>query len=119
MQTELKNILEAGNFKKSSWKAISDFAYDYFQQHPEIGQFNDAPEVIVTITKDSFKEEYSELTRSYRFILSQKYFLPGMGGNSIFAHCLDGSEMGIRLDYYLFNSWKIENVYMQSTYKRD
>lgn len=110
----LKQFLKENNFKKTDWYALSNFAYDFFQQHPEIDQFGQqAPQVIVTIKASSFNKEYSEISRSYIFSLAQKYFMPSMSSNSIFANCLDGTDNCIRLDHYLFDAWKLENVYLQ------
>ena len=57
-------------------------------------------------------KDYSEESRSYAFSSDNKYFVPGMGGNSIFADCLDGSDRGVRLDWYL-GEWKIDYCYIK------
>ena len=57
-------------------------------------------------------KDYSLESRSYQFVSDNKYFIPGLGGNSIFADCMDGSEEGIRLDFYL-SSWEIDYCYIE------
>lgn len=110
----LKQYLKENNFKKTDWYALSNFAYDFFQQHPDYDQFDKrAPQVIITFKKESFKDELNEISRSYQFSLAQKYFLPNKSSNSIFASCLDGTDPCIRLDRYLWNQWKPESVYLQ------
>ena len=58
------------------------------------------------------KEDYSLESRSYEFRSDEKYFLPEMGGNSIFADSLDGSDEGVRLDRYL-PVWKVDYCYVK------
>ena len=57
-------------------------------------------------------KDYSLKARSYEFVSDNKYFISELGGGSIFADCLDGSEEGIRLDFYL-SSWKIDYCYIK------
>ena len=59
-----------------------------------------------------FKEEYSEEQRSYIFSSSNKYFISGLGGCSLYADCLDGSDRGVRLDWYL-REWEIDYCYLK------
>ena len=56
---------------------------------------------VVVFTADSFEKEYNETERSFRFTSDNKAFLPNMGGYSIFGGCLDGTDMGIRLEQYI------------------
>ena len=57
-------------------------------------------------------KDYSEESRSYAFSSDNKYFVPGMGGNSIYASSLDGTDSGVRLDWYL-GEWKIDYCYIK------
>lgn len=72
---------------------------------------NESPKTAI-VTFDPVKSkwrtdrEYNELNSSYIFNSSCKYFNPNMGGSSIFASCLDGTDHGIRLDYYI-HDWSI------------
>lgn len=65
-----------------------------------------------------FKEEtwpgtnFSLEARSYRFRSDNKRFLPDMIGNSIFADALDGSDDGVRLDWYI-PDWIIDYCYIK------
>jgi hypothetical protein len=58
------------------------------------------------------KEDYPLESRSYEFRSDEKYFLPEMGGNSIFATSLDGSDRNVRLDHYL-HMWKVDYCYLK------
>ena len=47
----------------------------------------------------------------YEFTSDNKYFLGNMSGNSIYADCLDGKDLGVRLDWYL-GQWEIDYCYI-------
>lgn len=59
-----------------------------------------------------WKQEYPLESRSYKFSSANKYFIPGMIGNSIFAECLDESER-INLVNYM-HDWVIEYCYIEN-----
>ena len=52
----------------------------------------------IIFTADSFTKPYPLLSRTYWFSSDNKAFWPHMGGYSIFAYCLDGTDQGTRLD---------------------
>ena len=66
---------------------------------------------VAVISEDSFKQPYELKSRSYAFSNDNKAFIPDMLGTSIFSYCLDGTDQGVRLDYYVHDSWKVEYVY--------
>ena len=69
--------------------------------------------MVAVMTPDSFDKEYSEAGRSYRFNNHNKAFLPTTS-SSIFSSCLDGTDDGVRLDWYINGGdWKVERVYVQ------
>ena len=79
-----------------------------------VSQFRDKKSlkaVIVFKQGPWFKQEYTEEQRSYIFSSDNKYFISGLGGCSLYADCLDGSDRGVRLDWYL-PEWKIDYCYM-------
>ena len=73
----------------------------------------------VVFREDSFNKPYSEESRTYVISSNNKAFQAGMGGYSIFAHCLDGTDPCVRLDYHMAvekggeNGWKIERCYLK------
>lgn len=75
--------------------------------------------VIVVFTADSFDKEYSEESRSYIVSSDNKAFLDGMGGYSIYASCLDGTDPCVRLEGYMAaehggkDGWKVEYCYIK------
>lgn len=71
----------------------------------------------IIFTEGSFKKHYSLLSRTYCISSDNKAFWPNMGGYSIFGNCLDGTDQGVRLDYYMaeerdINGWKVEDCYI-------
>lgn len=68
---------------------------------------------VAVIDNSSFIHEFSLESRSYRFRSDNKYFLSGMGGNSIFCNNLANDDIGVRLDWYL-GDWEIEYCYIEN-----
>lgn len=72
----------------------------------------------IVFTPDSFERAYSEEARTYIVSSDNKAFIGEMGGYSIYASSLDGSDSCVRLELYMAaerggkNGWKIERCYM-------
>lgn len=66
----------------------------------------------VVFTEDSFDKKYTSEQRTYEFSSRNKYFMAGKNGNSIFADCLDGKDLRIRLDWYIGIDWHVEYCYI-------
>ncbi len=72
----------------------------------------------VVFTKDSFTKEYTEKERTYEISSHNKAFIKGMGGYSIYANCLDGKDLNVRIEQYMTDiyggkdGWKIEKCYI-------
>ena len=62
-----------------------------------------------------WNKQYTREERTYTFNSDNKRFIAGMCGNSIFADCVgDPNDVGIRLDYYLFEGgWKVEECWYE------
>ena len=74
----------------------------------------------IVFTQDSFTEPYSKEARTYVVSSNNKAFQPNMGGYSIYASSLDGSDPMVRLERYMRdehggeNGWRIERCYMKN-----
>ena len=74
----------------------------------------------IVMSPASFEKEYSLESRTYVVSSDNKAFQPNMGGYSIFAVALDGSDAGVRLEQYMASEyggkdgWQIERCYMMS-----
>lgn len=102
-------------------KMTFEQVYERFVKHNEKNgvesQFSDSSSnrlfgVVVFKSENWPDSNYSLESRSYRFASDNKFFVSGLGGNSIFADCLDKTDAGVRLDYYL-NNWKIDYCYIE------
>jgi hypothetical protein len=75
-------------------------------------------EAVVVFTESSFEKPFTELERSYKISSGDKYFDGNMGGNSLYGNCLDGKDLGVRLDIYIYEGWKVDYCYI-TEYKKE
>lgn len=87
---------------------------DHNKQHGIRSQYADSNplDLVIVFTNDSFKKDYNLEQRSYITRSDEKYFLPEMGGSSLYGDCVAGDDSGVRLDWYL-GEWKIEYCYFK------
>ncbi len=74
----------------------------------------------IVFSPASFEKEYPLESRTYGVSSDNKAFQPNMGGYSIYAASLDGSDPCVRLEQYMASEyggkdgWQIERCYMMS-----
>lgn len=74
--------------------------------------------VIVFKSENWPDKDYSLESRSYRVSSDNKAFIAGMGGYSIFASSLDGSDPCVRLERYMAaehggeSGWEVDYCYL-------
>ena len=79
----------------------------------------------IVFTADSFDKSYTEEERTYVVGSNNKAFIEGMGGYSIYASSLDGSDKNVRLEAYMADEyggndgWKIEKCYVKDENNRE
>ena len=79
----------------------------------------------IVFTDDSFDKPYTEEQRTYDVSSNNKAFIEGMGGYSIYASSLDGSDKCVRLEAYMADEhggkdgWKIEKCYVKDDSNRE
>lgn len=72
----------------------------------------------IVFSQASFEKPYPLAARTYVVSSDNKAFRPNMGGYSIYASALDGSDNGVRLEQYMASEhggsdgWQIERCYM-------
>ena len=98
--------------KKISYAEFRDAMFKFNEEHPD-GKSSLGG--VIVFTKDSFNKPYTETERSYRTDNSQKAFNHGMISNSIFGNCLDGKDLGVRLDWYMYDGWKVDYCYLEES----
>ena len=68
---------------------------------------------VAVIKQSSFSKPYTETERSYKFTNDNKAFIAGQLGYSIFADCLDGVDLGVRLERYIEGGgWEVDYCYL-------
>ena len=91
--------------------------YKHNEDNNVTSQFDDKNHLwgVVVFKSENWPDrEFTLGERSYRFSSDNKFFISGMGGNSIFAEALEGPDsQGIRLDWYL-GSWQIDYCYIEN-----
>lgn len=66
---------------------------------------------VIVFTEDSFNTPYTVEERSYKVDNEHsKFFNTNMIGNSLYGDCLDGQDLGVRLDNYL-DDWAVDFCY--------
>lgn len=77
---------------------------DYVYKHKLYESDN---KITIIYSQDNWQKSFTETERTYKTDTEQKYFNPNMCGISLFGNCLDGKDLGVRLDYY---NWKVEKI---------
>ena len=102
--------------KKITWSELEKAMWKFNEEHGYKYKGNEKRlEGVVVFTEDSFTKPYTEKSRSYRFTSDNKAFLANQCSNSIFADCLDGTDDGVRIDWYMHDPkmpWKVEYCYL-------
>ena len=78
--------------------------YDYVMTHNLFGQ---GKKITIIYSQDNWNKPYTEVQRTYTTNTDQKCYDVDACGTSMFGDCLDGTDLGIRLDWY---RWKAEKV---------
>lgn len=100
--------------KKISFGELRDRFHKHNEENGINSQFSDKNAIkgVIVFKESNWRKKYNEESRSYQVRSDNKYFLPTMGGNSLFASCLDGTDECLRLDYY-FGRWEVEYCYIK------
>lgn len=106
-------MTNTNEIKKITFKELRDYFYVYNKTHDET---DDTLKAVIVFTPDSFNEEYSEESRSYEIKSNANTFRDKIS-NSLFANCLDGTDQGVRLDWYMEDygnkdGWKVDYCYL-------
>lgn len=96
--------------QKMTWCELSDYLCKHheavgvvvFKQHPN---WTKAGKI------------YPEAERSYKVYGDNKFFYPNMISTSIWADALEGTDKGVRLDWYMFHEnaedrWQVDYCYI-------
>lgn len=97
--------------KKITWSELTKAMWKFNEEHGYKTKGNEKRlEGVVVFAEDSWDKPYTEIQRSYQFSSDNKAFLPDQLGNSIFADCLDGKDLGVRIDWYMKDDKRPQKV---------
>ena len=101
------------SMEKISYSELRDAMFKFNDENPD---GKSKLHGVVVFTEDSFKKPYTEEQRSYRVSNENKGFQHGKISNSVFANCLDGTDNGVRLDWYMYgdDAWKVDYCYLEN-----
>ena len=101
------------NKERFTWSEAKELMWKFNEEHGYATKgCKERITVIAVITPESFDKPYTEIQRSYAFTNDNKAFLPNQCSNSIFSYCLDGTDDGVRLDWYVPKEWKVDYCYI-------
>lgn len=103
--------------EKITFGELENIIYEHNRKHGIVTQYGAKENVlyaVIVFTENSFDKPYTEQQRSYQIRNDEKYFLPNMISKSLFSNCLDGTDLGVRLDWYMGgkDGWKIDYCYL-------
>ena len=107
--------------EKMTWKEAKSRLREFNKTHGITTKDPDQPLMVMAVVfkPESFNMEYTLEGRTYLTSNLNKAFLPDMGGYSIFANCLDGTDPGVRLEQYIseeggrFGRWVVDYCYIR------
>lgn len=82
---------------------------DFNRKHPDKQDTASITGVIVFKPSNWPGKAYSEEERSYRVSNANRCFQDGKISNQLSGNCLDGKDLGVRLDWY---KWEVDYCYM-------
>lgn len=101
------------NKERFTWREAKELMWKFNEEHGYTTKGNkETLTMVAVITPESFNRNYTETQRSYAFTNDNKAFLPNQCSNSIFSYCLDGTDDGVRLDWYIPSEWTVDYCYI-------
>lgn len=95
-------------FKHITMAELSRIMTEFNAEHPEL---QDTPVIqgVIVFKASNFTKPYSEKSRSYQVFNCCRCFQEGKISNQLTGNCLDGTDQGVRLDWY---KWEVDYCYM-------
>ena len=94
--------------EKITFAKLEEIMRTFNHRFPEKSEESHITGVIV-YKASNWKEPYTEQQRSYRVSNNSRCWQEGKIANSLFGNCLDGKDLGVRLDWY---KWAVDYCYM-------
>lgn len=95
--------------EKITFSKFNEIMSEYNRRFPEKQDTAQITGVIVFKPENWPGKAYTEQQRSYRVSNANRCFQAGKIANSMFGNCLDGKDVGVRLDWY---NWAVDYCYI-------
>ena len=96
--------------KKITYEEFCHKMWEHGRTHNNNEDWDDAITGVIVYKADNWTKSYTEEQRSYRVSSCNRCFQDGKIANSMYGDCLDGTEHGVRLDWY---KWVPEYCYFE------
>ena len=110
LKNEWQLVKDDGSSHVMSYSELASYMMQYNSEHD---QDKASLYAVIVITSDSFTKNYTEVERSYRVHNANRMFQHDKIANSLFGDCLDGTDNGVRLDWYIGDGWKVDYCYVE------
>ena len=94
--------------RKITFAKLEEIMEEYNRRFPE-NQDKAKLSGVIVYKASNWPKAYSERSRSYEVTNNSPAFQDGKISNRLSGYCLDGTDQGVRLDWY---NWDIEYCYM-------
>lgn len=95
--------------KKLTYSEFVKIMLEHGKEHNNNEDYKDAITGVIVYKASNWKKNFTERERSYRVSSCNRCFQDGKIANSMFGNCLDGIDLGVRLDWY---KWEVDYCYM-------
>lgn len=95
--------------RKITFGKLAQIMSEYNRRFPENADSAKLAGVVV-YKPENWDKPYTERSRSYEVWNNNRAFQDGKIANSLFGDCLDGTDRGVRLDWY---RWDVDYCYMR------
>lgn len=96
--------------KKITFADLERAFETYNAEHSNGEDYRDAIKGVIVYKQSNFSKPFSEESRSYRVSSSNRRWQSGKISNGYYGDCLDGTDQGVRLDWY---NWEVEYCYLE------
>jgi hypothetical protein len=91
--------------EKMSYEELRERFYEHNRQRPA-----EPLSAVIVYAQSNWDDPYTETERSYRVHSDCWGFMEGKISSAVYGNCLDGKDIGVRLDWY---RWKVEYCYLE------
>lgn len=95
--------------RKITFAKLEEIMEEYNRRFPE-NQDKAKLSGVIVYKASNWPKSYSERSRSYEVTNNNRAFQEGKIASSLFGNCLDGTDQGVRLDWY---KWEVDYCYMR------